>query len=65
MQPVKHIVTENNALANYPHKEVLTDIPSSDLSQVIIDFESEGAKVNPIQQSSGKWAVEALFYERD
>jgi len=42
-------------------KEVLTGIPVSDLSQVISDFESEGAKVNTLKQDDGSWTVEALF----
>ncbi len=42
-------------------KEILNDIPTSDLSQVIADFESEGAKVSTKQESDGNWTLIAVF----
>jgi len=54
-------VTSSKNQTDYPRKEVLTDIPTSDLSLVISDFESEGAKVETIKQTDGNWTIEALF----
>jgi hypothetical protein len=42
-------------------KEILTGIPTTDLSQVIADFESEGAKVSTKQESDGNWTLVAIF----
>jgi hypothetical protein len=42
-------------------KEILTDIPTEALSEVISDFESEGAELITEQQSDGKWKLEAVF----
>ena len=42
-------------------KEILTGIPTSDLSQVIADFESEGAKVSTKQETDGNWTLIAVF----
>ncbi|GAA0852308.1 hypothetical protein [Aliiglaciecola litoralis] len=41
--------------------EELTDIPTSDVDQVIEDYESEGAQVEKIQQPNGKWTIKATF----
>jgi hypothetical protein len=42
-------------------KEILKGIPTDDLSQVIADFESEGAKVSTKQESDGNWTLIAVF----
>nr|VFJ96797.1 MAG: hypothetical protein BECKLFY1418A_GA0070994_106312 [Candidatus Kentron sp. LFY] len=42
-------------------KEILNGIPTSDLSDVIADFESEGAKVSVKQERSGNWTLSAIF----
>nr|VFK78729.1 MAG: hypothetical protein BECKSD772D_GA0070982_102314 [Candidatus Kentron sp. SD] len=42
-------------------KEILNGIPTSDLSDVIADFESEGAKISTEQERSGKWTLMAIF----
>jgi hypothetical protein len=44
-----------------PRKESLTDIPESDLQEVVKDFESEGATVTKQKQADGNWTVEAQF----
>nr|VFK24227.1 MAG: hypothetical protein BECKMB1821G_GA0114241_100766 [Candidatus Kentron sp. MB]VFK30600.1 MAG: hypothetical protein BECKMB1821I_GA0114274_101649 [Candidatus Kentron sp. MB]VFK75316.1 MAG: hypothetical protein BECKMB1821H_GA0114242_101948 [Candidatus Kentron sp. MB] len=44
-----------------PRKEILNDIPTSDLSDVIADFESEGAKVDIRQERHGNWVLIAIF----
>jgi len=41
--------------------EVLTDIPSDEVEQVVADFESEGAKVQQIKQADGNWTIRATF----
>nr|VFK44891.1 MAG: hypothetical protein BECKTC1821D_GA0114238_102228 [Candidatus Kentron sp. TC] len=42
-------------------KEILNDIPTSDLSSVIADFESEGATVSTEQKRNGRWSLTAIF----
>nr|VFK15033.1 MAG: hypothetical protein BECKLPF1236A_GA0070988_101193 [Candidatus Kentron sp. LPFa]VFK30842.1 MAG: hypothetical protein BECKLPF1236C_GA0070990_101212 [Candidatus Kentron sp. LPFa] len=42
-------------------KEILNGIPTSDLSDVIADFESEGAKVSTRQERSDNWTLTAIF----
>ena len=44
-------------------KEILNGIPTGDLSQVIADFESEGAKVSTTQERDGNWTLIAVFKE--
>jgi hypothetical protein len=43
--------------------EELIDIPSSEVDEVISDYESEGARVEKIQQSNKKWTARATFQE--
>ena len=42
---------------------ILTDIPESDVEEVVSDFESEGASVKKKRQPNGKWKVTATFPE--
>ena len=56
--------TKGTRFDEFGRKEVLTDIPTSDLSQVISDFESEGAKVKTVKQDEGHWIVEAVFLDK-
>jgi hypothetical protein len=44
-----------------PRIEELEGIPSSDVEEVISDFESEGAQVEKILQEDGNWTVRARF----
>lgn len=44
-----------------PHIEELTDVPTSDLDELVEDFESEGATVETTKQPNGKWTVRATF----
>jgi hypothetical protein len=44
-----------------PRVETLSDVPDSEVDQVVKDFESEGAKVTKTQQPDGKWTVVATF----
>jgi len=41
--------------------ELLTDVPDSDLDELVSDFENEGATVQKKKQADGKWAVVAVF----
>ena len=43
--------------------EELEGIPSSDVDEVVSDFESEGAKVEKSKQADGNWTVKATFQE--
>ncbi len=42
-----------------PIQRTLTDIPDSDVDEVMNDFKSEGCKVEKQRQSDGKWTVTA------
>lgn len=42
-------------------REILKCIPTSELSKVIADFESEGAKVDTTQDADGTWTLVATF----
>ena len=42
-------------------QEVLTDVPDSDVNEVVGDFESEGATVEKTKQPDGNWTVTATF----
>jgi len=42
-------------------KVVMKDVPSEDLQEVKADFESEGATVEHVLQSDGKFTVTATF----
>lgn len=44
-----------------PKTEILTDLPDSELAQVVEDFESEGATVSKTKQPDGLWTVTATF----
>jgi len=44
-------------------ERTLTDIPQSDVDQVISDFASEGCKVNKTRQPDGNWTVKATCPE--
>jgi subtilisin-like proprotein convertase family protein len=44
-----------------PRTENLTDIPESDLQQLVGDFESEGATVTKKKQPDGNWTLEVQF----
>jgi len=41
--------------------EELTDIPPSDVDEVIGDYLSQGATVKKIKQTDGNWTVRATF----
>ena len=41
-------------------QEVLTNVPDSDVDQVVADFESEGATVER-EKENGTWKVTATF----
>ena len=41
--------------------EELTDIPPSEVDEVVADFKSEGATVKKIKQADGKLTVRATF----
>lgn len=41
-------------------ERTLTDIPSSDVDEVIEDFLSEGCTATKTQQADGNWAVSAV-----
>ncbi len=41
--------------------EELTDIPTSEVDQVVEDYRSEGAEVEKIKQQDGSWTVKATF----
>lgn len=43
---------------------ILTDIPESDLDQVVSDFESEGCTVTKKKQADGNWTVKAVCPEK-
>jgi hypothetical protein len=47
-----------------PRVEVLTDIPDSQVDQVVEDFESEGATATKTRQANGLWTVRATFPDR-
>lgn len=38
-------------------RKTLTDIPDSEIKQVVKDFESEGCVVKKTRQYNGKWTV--------
>ncbi len=40
-------------------EKVLTDIPASDVDEVVSDFESEGCTVKKEKQPDGKYTVRA------
>ena len=42
-------------------KEVLTDVPSNQLDQILKDFKDSGAQVNVISQKDGLYQIEAVF----
>ena len=42
-----------------PTERVLTDIPESDVDEVVSDFESEGCTTKKEKQTNGKWTVTA------
>ncbi len=45
-----------------PRVETLTDVPDSDVAQVVDDFKKAGAiTVNATKQPNGKWTVVATF----
>ena len=58
---MKAIKQSSEASVKEGRKEILTGIPTSDLSQVIEDFVSEGAKVETNQEPDGSWTLTALF----
>ena len=39
----------------------LTDVADDDLSRIVRDFESEGAKVDVERQRDGQWTVTAVM----
>lgn len=41
-------------------ERILTDIPDSDLDQVVSDFESEGCTVTKEKQPDENWTVKAI-----
>ena len=41
--------------------EILTNIPDSEVDEVVRDFESEGASVEKTQNTDGTWKVTATF----
>ena len=43
-----------------PIERVLTDIPESEVEQVVSDFESEGCSVSKERQANGLWTVRAI-----
>lgn len=43
------------------HTEELKNVPPGEVEQVVADFESEGAKVQKIEQADGNWTVRATF----
>ena len=45
-------------------ERTLTDIPDSDVSEVVSDFESEGCTVTKVKQANGLWTVKALCPEK-
>ena len=42
-------------------QEILKGVPTNELSNVIGDFESEGAKVDTTQERDGTWTLVATF----
>jgi hypothetical protein len=44
-----------------PRSETLSDIPDSEVNQVVGDYESEGATVTKTKQSDGTWTVIAKW----
>lgn len=44
-----------------PRVETLTDIPDTEVDQVVNDFKSEGATVTKTRQANGMWTVVATF----
>jgi len=46
---------------NMSRMEVLTDIPDSEVDEVVSDFKSEGASVEKEQQDNDLWKVTATF----
>jgi len=43
--------------------EELNDIPSSEVDEVVSDYQSEGAEVEKVEQPDGGWTVRAIFQE--
>lgn len=39
------------------NRKKLTDIPDSEVDQIVKDFESEGCVVKKVRQGNGKWTV--------
>lgn len=60
MMPFKEFIEKDSPLVE-GRKEILNEIPTSELSEVIADFESEGAKVSTKKGHSGNWTVIAVF----
>ena len=46
-------------------KEVLRDVPESDVDEVVGDYESEGATVEKKRQANGLWKVTVTFDDLD
>jgi hypothetical protein len=46
-------------------ERVLTDIPTSEVDEVVSDFESEGCTVTKEKQNNGLWTVRASCPENE
>lgn len=44
-------------------ERVLSDIPDSEVAEVVSDLESEGGTVTKVKQADGKWTVKAVCPE--
>lgn len=41
--------------------EIVTDVPLTDLDELVEDFETDGAEVRTKEQADGKWVAVAVF----
>jgi hypothetical protein len=46
-------------------ERTLTDVPDSEVNQVVSDFVSEGCSVVKEKQANGKWTVRATCPEKN
>lgn len=44
-------------------ERVLTDIPDSDIDQLVIDFENDGCSATKMRQDDTLWALKAICPE--
>ena len=60
MKPMKR----SDGSSGDERQEILRGIPTTELSKVVGDFESEGADVNTEKDRDGTWTVTATFKNR-